>query len=117
MTNLAVTYNKQPQVQPPQTPQHGQAVKKGKLTRLEKVLYSAFVLFLLYASITMITNKSELYQVNRQEADLRVKVQQKQKSNADLKAQVEQLSRYERIAEKAKSMGMEINASNVQKLK
>ncbi|EJQ46900.1 cell division protein FtsL [Bacillus mycoides] len=120
MTNLAVKYKQQAQeeVQIQAPPQ--QMVKpkvKTKITRIEKLLYVTFIGFLLYACVAFIGNKAGLYQVNVEAATIEEEIVKKQKENQELQAEVEKLSRYERIAEVAKKHGLEINANNVKGLK
>ncbi|MDD1367046.1 cell division protein FtsL, partial [Bacillus sp. MHSD17] len=55
--------------------------------------------------------------VNVEAATIEEKIVQQQKENQELQAEVEKLSRYERIAEVAKKHGLEINANNVKGLK
>ncbi|KEK25846.1 cell division protein FtsL [Bacillus gaemokensis] len=119
MTNLAVKY-KQQQVQEQvesQAPQQAiQPKVKTKITRIEKLLYVAFIGFLLYSCVAFIGNKAGLYQVNAEAANIESEIVKQQKSNQELQAEVEKLSRYERIAEIAKKHGLEINANNVKGL-
>ncbi|EEL49612.1 MULTISPECIES: cell division protein FtsL [Bacillus cereus group] len=121
MTNLAVKY-KQQQVQEQvqeqtQVPQQKVQPKvKTKITRIEKMMYVAFVGFLLYACVAFIGNKAGLYQVNEKAAKIENSIVEQQKINQELQAEVENLSRYERIAEIAKKHGLEINANNVKGL-
>ncbi|HEK9099277.1 cell division protein FtsL [Bacillus pfraonensis] len=119
MTNLAVKY-KQQQVQDQvqtQVPQpKAQPKVKTKITRIEKILYVAFVGFLLYACVAFIGNKAGLYQVDAEAAKIENSIVKQQKTNQELQAEVEKLSRYERIAEIAKKHGLEINANNVKGL-
>ena len=115
MSNLAVKYKQQAQEEvqiqtPPQ--QMVQPKVKAKITRIEKLLYVAFIGFLLYACVAFIGNKAGLYQVNVEAATIEEKIVKQQKEN-----QVEKLSHYERIAEVAKKHGLEINANNVKGLK
>ena len=111
MSNLAVKYKQQAQEEvqiqtPPQ--QMVQPKAKAKITRIEKLLYVAFIGFLLYACVAFI---------NVEAATIEQKIVQQQKENQELQAEVEKLSRYERIAEVAKKHGLEINANNVKGLK
>lgn len=81
MSNLAVKYKQQAQEEvqiqtPPQ--QMVQPKAKAKITRIEKLLYVAFIGFLLYACVAFIGNKAGLYQVNV-EADNRTKIVQQRK--------------------------------------
>ena len=76
---------------------------KAKITRIEKLLYVAFIGFLLYACVAFIGNKAGLYQVNVEAATIEEKLYSKKEKNQELQAEVEKLSRYERIAEVAKT--------------
>lgn len=119
MTNLAVNYKKQQGQQhvQSQTPQQTVQVNgKTKITKFEKTLYVAFVAFLLYACVAFIGNKAALYEFDAKKAEVESKVVKQQKENQELQAEVESLSRYERIAEIAKNHGLEINANNVKGL-
>ncbi|PED06745.1 cell division protein FtsL [Bacillus pseudomycoides] len=121
MTNLAVKYKQQQvpeqvQVQSQAPQQNVQPKAKTKITRIEKLLYVAFIGFLLYACVAFIGNKAGLYQVDAEAAKIENKIVEKQKTNQELQAEVEKLSRYERIAEIAKKHGLEINANNVKGL-
>ncbi|MFD3448038.1 cell division protein FtsL [Microbacteriaceae bacterium 4G12] len=119
MSNLAVKYKKQQsqaQVPNQQPKQELQPLKKSKITVLEKTVYIAFIGFLLYAAVTFISNKVSLYEVNTQASKLHNTIEEQKKVNNDLKAQVDALSRYERIAEKAKAMGLQLNENNVKGL-
>ncbi|MBY0598425.1 cell division protein FtsL [Bacillus bingmayongensis] len=119
MTNLAVKY-KQQQVQEhvqSQAPQQKvQPKAKTKITRIEKLLYVAFIGFLLYACVAFIGNKAGLYQVDAEAAKIENTIVNQQKTNQELQAEVEKLKRYERVAEIAKKHGLEINANNVKGL-
>ncbi|PHE37443.1 cell division protein FtsL [Bacillus pseudomycoides] len=117
MTNLAVKYKQQQvQVQSQAPQQNVQPKAKTKITRIEKLLYVAFIGFLLYACVAFIGNKAGLYQVDAEAAKIENEIVEKQKTNQELQAEVEKLSRYERIAEIAKKHGLEINANNVKGL-
>ena len=47
---------------------------KAKITRIEKLLYVAFIGFLLYACVAFIGNKAGLYQVNVEAATIEQKL-------------------------------------------
>lgn len=77
MTNLAVKYKQQAQEEvqiqtPPQ--QMAKPKVKAKITRIEKLLYVAFIGFLLYACVAFIGNKAGLYQVNVEAATIEEKL-------------------------------------------
>ncbi|MDM5156102.1 cell division protein FtsL [Bacillus sp. DX1.1] len=117
MTNLAVKYKQQQEQVQTQAPQQMvQPNVKTKITRIEKLLYVAFIGFLLYACVAFIGNKAGLYQVDAETAQMESTIVKQQKTNQELQAEVEKLSRYERIAEIAKKHGLEINANNVKGL-
>ncbi|MBO9130270.1 cell division protein FtsL [Bacillus sp. 165] len=117
MSNLAVKLNKQERESrtPIQTQQ--QAVQRSGVTRFEKLLYVAFVAFLLYSSVTFISNKGRMFTVNSDVSKLERSILEQKKTNGELDVEVQRLSTYERIAEKAKEMGLEINENNVKGLK
>lgn len=119
MTNVAVKYRKksQAEMQQPVAQPVAQPVRKAKVTLIEKVLYTAFIVFLLYAAVVIVGNKAQMFQSNAKTVDLRNDIEKQKKVNNDLKADVEKLSSYDRIAEKAKSMGLSINENNVKSLR
>ncbi len=117
MSNLAVKINKQKQQSQAPKQMQKPAVKRSGVTRFEKLLYVAFIGFLLYASVTFISNKARMFNVNAEVSKLENAIIKQKKMNGDLNAEVQQLSTYERIAEKAKEMGLEINENNVKGLK
>lgn len=119
MTNLAVKYKQQQaqeQVQSQAPQQMAQHKPKAKITKIEKMLYVAFIGFLLYACVTFIGNKAGMYEVDAKAAKIESEIVKQQKTNQELQAEVEELSRYDRIAEIAKKHGLEINANNVKGL-
>ncbi|WP_242222100.1 cell division protein FtsL [Bacillus cereus group sp. BfR-BA-01380] len=119
MSNLAVKYKKQQvevEVQS-QTPQQVvQPAVKTKITRLEKLLYVAFIGFLLYACVAFIGNKAALYEADAKVTEMESTLINQQKINQELQAEKEKLTRYDRIAEIAKKHGLEINANHVKGL-
>lgn len=112
MSNLAVKYKKQ-QYRSQMPKQAPRPVKKAKITLLEKLLYTAFIAFLLYAAVAFISNKTMLYEANTEASKLQKTIEKQKTTNNDLKAEVEQLSRYERIAKIAEKMGLKIDENNV----
>ena len=115
MSNLAMEREKQTE-QTSSVPKQAPKARTTKVTRFEKLLYGMFIAFLLYACITLIGNKADLYKVNADFSKLQRSIEEQKKINDDLKAEVEQLSRYDRIAKKAKEMGLEVNEDNVKGL-
>ncbi|MDC2864813.1 MULTISPECIES: cell division protein FtsL [unclassified Bacillus (in: firmicutes)] len=117
MTNLAVKYKKQQVEVQSQAPQQVvQPAIKTRITRLEKLLYVAFIGFLLYACVAFIGNKAALYEADAKVTDMESNLIKQQKEIKELQAETEKLTRYDRIAEVAKKHGFEINAKNVKGL-
>ncbi|MEI4831127.1 cell division protein FtsL [Bacillus sp. FJAT-53711] len=117
MTNLAVKYKKQQVEVQSQAPQQvTQPGVKTKITRIEKLLYVAFIGFLLYACVAFIGNKAALYEADAKVTEMESTITKQQKTNQELQAETEKLTRYDRIAEIAKKHGLEINANNVKGL-
>ena len=83
------------------------------LTPGEKLLGLAFAGMVCYGAIQMISNQSQIYQVNKDIQQVQTSIKEQQKVNGDLQVQVSELSSYERIRDKAKKMGLVQNENNV----
>ncbi|ENQ3104595.1 cell division protein FtsL [Bacillus sp. 491mf] len=119
MSNLAVKYKKQQveiEVQSQAPQQVVQPTVKTKITRIEKLLYVAFIGFLLYTCVAVIGNKAALYEADAKVTEMESTLIKHQKENQELQAEKEKLTRYDRIAEIAKKHGLEINANHVKGL-
>lgn len=79
----------------------------------EKIVFVSFLAFALYSSVTIISNQFTIYHVNKEVQQLQADIQEQQKQNRDLYAQVQELSTYERILAKAKELGLTLNEDNV----
>ncbi|MEH7106866.1 cell division protein FtsL [Bacillus sp. JJ1764] len=88
-------------------------IKKSWLTPGEKIIGVAFAGLVCFGAVHLISNQSQIYQINKDIQKMDDQVKEQQKVNEDLKGQVSELSRYERIYEKAKSMGLMLNENNV----
>ncbi|WP_230199575.1 cell division protein FtsL [Bacillus testis] len=88
-------------------------VHKAKVTLGEKVLVVAFALLLAVAAVKIISNQYSLYSINKDIQKAEKSVDEHVKQNTDLKIQVSELSRYERIWEKASQMGLTLDENNV----
>ncbi|WP_027408232.1 cell division protein FtsL [Anoxybacteroides tepidamans] len=86
---------------------------KLRLTLGEKLVLFSFLLFAIYASVKMVSNQVAIYQVNKQIQQLQGDINEQKKHNNDLYVEVQQLSTYERILEKAKQLGLSLNENNV----
>ena len=116
MGNLARSLQQQKQHEGhKQVQKQHKADKKSKflLTPGEKVLGLAFAGMVCFGAIHMISNQSEIYQVNKQIQQVQSSIKEQQKVNSDLNVRVSELSTYERILAKAKKMGLVLNENNV----
>jgi cell division protein FtsL len=89
------------------------AVRKSWLTPGEKFLSLAFAGLVCLGAVQMISNQAKIYKVNEDIQNVQSSIKDHQKVNSDLKVQVSKLSNYNRISDKAKKMGLELNENNV----
>lgn len=101
------------QNQQPQTTVTTVVVHKGKVTLGEKILYIAFAILLTVLSAKMITNQYTLYTLNKDIQKTEAAITEQQTINNDLNAEVSELSRYERIWERASQLGLTLDENNV----
>lgn len=113
MSNVARKYYQS--VQPKYEPKT--KVKKvrvhAKITLGEKILYFTTLAFLFFISIQIISYQSKIYEVNKEIEDIKTAIQQQETVNHDLEVQISDLSKYDRIGQKAKELGLEFDANNV----
>lgn len=86
---------------------------KIRFTLGEKIVFVSFLLFATYASIKIVSNQVAIYHVNKDIQQLEEAIDEQKKYNNDLYVEVQQLSTYERILEKAKELGLSLNENNV----
>jgi len=114
MSNLARELEQQQKEQQMQDIQkQKRAVRKSWLTPGEKFLSLAFAGLVCLGAVQMISNQAKIYKVNEDIQKVQSSINDQQKVNGDLKVQVSKLSNYNRIADKAKKMGLELNENNV----
>ena len=99
--------------QQPQTTVKKVLVHKSKITLGEKILIVASILLLTIASIKIVSNQYSLYKANQEIQTLQTSIAEQQKVNNDLNVEVSELSRYERIWEKASQLGLKLDENNV----
>jgi cell division protein FtsL len=87
--------------------------RKSWLTPGEKLIGLVFAGMVCLGSVQMISNQAKIYKVNKDMQEVEASIKDQQKVNNDLKVQVSELSTYERIWDKAKKMGLELNENNV----
>ena len=87
--------------------------QKSWISPGEKILGITFGALVCFGSVHIISNQASIYQMNKEIQDTKVLVQEQEKSNSDLTIQVNELSQYERIKDKAHQLGLELNDQNV----
>ncbi|WP_071395434.1 cell division protein FtsL [Bacillus tuaregi] len=87
--------------------------QKRWLSPGEKILGITFGALVCFGSIHIISNQSSIYELNKDIQDTQALIQEQQKSNSDLSIQISELSQYDRIKEKARKLGLELNNQNV----
>lgn len=88
-------------------------IKTSWLTPGEKIIGLVFAGFVCFGAVHIISNQSEIYEVNKEIQVIEGQVAEQQKLNSDLQVQVSELSAYDRIYKKAKEMGLIKNENNV----
>lgn len=113
MSNLARKYQQQNPAEPTVQERSNSSIKKSLFTPGEKLIGLAFAGLVCFGAVHIISNQTEIYQVNKDIQDVQTKIKEQQKINSDLQVQVKDLSNYSRILDKAKKMGLELNENNV----
>jgi cell division protein FtsL len=116
MANLARKLRQEQETQETQqTQQAPKKVRKRKswLSPGEKILGIAFGVVVCFGSVHIISNQSSIYELNKEIQDTQTMIQEQQKSNSDLTMQISELSQYDRIKDKARALGLELNDQNV----
>lgn len=112
-------YQTAPQeTQPTYTPQmpNPNGKKKTKLvlsSRIEKVLFLGFVMAFVALAVVALNRQSQIHTTNYDIVGTEQQISELQKHNAELKVQINDLSKDDRIWEKAKSFGLTQNEHNV----
>lgn len=87
--------------------------KRHRISTGEKVLLCLFCAIFFIAAVKIITYQATIYEVNKEIQQLELSIEEIQKQNGDLAIQVDELSTYERIWEKAAELGLLLNENNV----
>lgn len=115
MSNLA---RKMQQVQYQQQ-EEKQSVKKvikqtkSLLSPGEKILGIAFVVIICIGGVKIVSNQSEIYQVNKDIQVAESSINSLEKSNKELDTQVKDLSSFERLRKVAGKLGLDFSKDNV----
>jgi cell division protein FtsL len=87
--------------------------RRAQITLGEKIIASIFVLFVVFMGVRIVSTEAAIYNVNKSIENTKTTIQSKNKVTDDLKMQVSELSRYDRIYEKAKELGLKLDENNV----
>jgi cell division protein FtsL len=112
MGNLAYQV-KEKQIEQQKQVQKASRKKKFRFSLGEKVLYTGFLIGIVFGSVQIVSNHASLYAVNADIQSIESKISSQERVNNELKLQVVELSTYERIWAKAKELGLDLNENNV----
>ncbi|MBS4177217.1 cell division protein FtsL [Lederbergia citrea] len=87
--------------------------RHSKITPGEKFIGMLLIAFVAVMAIQIISAQAAIYEVNKDIEDVKTAIQEQQKVNGDLEIQVSDLSRYERVWNKAKELGLNLDENNV----
>lgn len=90
--------------------------RRASITLGEKLLLLLFVSLFVIGAVKIVTNSYTVYQANIEFQKTEAKIEKQMKLNSDLKVQVEELSTYDRMLEKAKSLGLTLDSDNVKSI-
>ena len=113
MSNLARQPKRAPEQQQQIEKRVAPATRRAQITLGEKIIASLFALFVLIMAVKIVSTEAAIYNANRSIEDTKTAIQNKNKVTDDLKMQVSELSRYDRIYEKAKKLGLKLDENNV----
>lgn len=99
--------------QQPQTTSSTVVIRKGRITVGEKLLYVILAAFLFAVSVKIIANQYSLYVLNKEIVTTENAIEEQTKVNNDLNVEISELSRYERIWERASQLGLTLDENNV----
>ncbi len=87
--------------------------RRATITLGEKLLILMFVALFVIGAVNIITKSYAVYQANIEIQKTEAKIDEQTKLISDLHVQVEELSTYDRIWEKAKELGLTLDQNNV----
>jgi cell division protein FtsL len=87
--------------------------RRATITPGEKLLMILFVGLFLFGAISIVSKSYAVYQANIDIQKTEAKIEEQTKLNSDLHVQVEELSTYDRIWEKANELGLKLDQNNV----
>lgn len=87
--------------------------RRASITPGEKLLILLFIGLFVIGAINIVTKSYSVYHANVEIQKTQAKIEEQIKLNSDLHVQVEELSTYDRIWEKAKELGLKLDQNNV----
>lgn len=105
-----------PQIQPQrpqQRPDYTPEPKKQKLTKFEKILITAASIVVFALGVACISLEIMVATSNREVQDTNREIEEIAVINTNLEQEVQELSRYDRVYEIARTYGLEMNEDNV----
>ncbi|AOV08349.1 cell division protein FtsL [Sporosarcina ureilytica] len=99
----------------PVTPERQQGEKRARklFSPGEKVLFVAFASLLVIFSSVILHTEGQLNDLNREVQTIGTQIEQQSKQNTQLSIQVKEQSTHERVWEKARELGLNLNEKNV----
>lgn len=114
MSNLARKIQEERQRQIVEKPVQKPKKKRSYgITLGEKIIGVLFITGVSFGCFQIVSNQAAIYQINKNIQEIRASIEEQQRTNEALKAQVEELSTYERIWEKAKELDLKFKEDNV----
>jgi len=107
------TYIKQPVVNPQPAVQPVVRPNRKVFTKGEKVLFILFLSVITLFSVIILQTQSSIHASTKDIQTIEQKIEETKKQNTDLSIQVSELSEYERVWDKAQSLGLKLNEKNV----
>ncbi|MBM7603431.1 cell division protein FtsL [Metabacillus crassostreae] len=115
MSNLARKIEQQRQEQHQHQPNTEPIIikRRASITLGEKFLVILLIGLFVIGAVKIVSSSYTIYQTNVDIQKMEAKIYEQTKLNSDLHVQVEELSTYERIWEKAKSLGLTLDQNSV----
>lgn len=121
MDNLAMKLEQQRQEQHQQQKMPVQEPiiikRRASITLGEKILNVLLISLLVVGAVNIISKSYSVYHANIKIQKTEAKIEEQIKLNSDLHVQVEELSTYDRIWDKAKELGLTLDQNNVKSVK
>ncbi|MFB7140125.1 cell division protein FtsL [Gottfriedia sp. NPDC056225] len=114
MSNLAKKLQQKQVTDLQQGPSNKKKQKKvSKITPFEKLLYFSFLIVCFLMGTKIIRTQATIYDTNLKIQNVKNEVAKEKQHNSELKMKIDELSTYDRIWQKAKELGLNIDSNNV----